>query len=242
MGVTFREVITATPLCKLTVKLLTRAFIEYATAPPRAQAAWEAKLGEQSLPWHLIWKVSQHPALTPKDRKASLRILHRRVRMRTWDDASASCRLCGRGKDRLSHLAECGMIKSIFSSLLLSKENPPGPKLIYLGLHKDNTPLTGWGAVLHTLIWKFILIAFTRVDTCGERPDTDSIARSVLYRSAVRLEAYAHRVRAQRLHAASQFKQQMLLPPERTGPIRFISGGYITEGTDPQMSSSKRLG
>ena len=89
---TFKEVVSATPLSRLTVKLLTRAFIGYAAAPPRAQAVWEKRLGEHGLPWHLIWGISRHPALTPKDRKASLRILHRRVKMRTWEDASAPCR------------------------------------------------------------------------------------------------------------------------------------------------------
>ena len=94
--------------------------------------------------------------------------------------------------------------------------------------------------MIHTLIWKFVLIAFTRLDTCGERPDTDSIAKSVLYRSAVRLEAYAHRMKAQHLHATSQFKQQMLLPPARTGPIGFISGGYLNEDAGQRMTSIKK--
>ena len=147
--------------------------------------------------------------------------------MRTWVDFSAPCRLCGEGKDTLSHLAECNVIISMFSALLLSKENPPGPKLIYLGLHKDNTPLAGWNAVLHTLLWKFILIAFTRIDTCGEKPDASAIRRSVLYRSAVRLEAYAHRVQAQQVHAASQHKPRQQQPPARKGPMDFNYGGLL---------------
>ena len=236
-GITFKEVVTATPLSKLTVKLLTRAFIEYATAPPRAQAMWEKRLGESDLPWHLVWGISRHPALTPKDRKASLRILHRRVKMRTWEDASAPCRLCGKGKDTLSHLADCETIKSLFSTLLLSKEDPPGPKLIYLGLHKDNTPLVGWSAVLHALTWKFILIAFTRLDTCGEQPDTYKIAQSVLYRSAVRLEAYAYRVKAQYMHAASQLQRNVRQQPTRAGPIDFVSGGLLSE--NPRESAKE---
>ena len=98
---------------------------------------------------------------------------------------------------------------------------------MYLGLHKDNTPLAGWNAVLHTLTWKFILIAFTRIDTCGEKPDPYKIAQSVLYRSATRLEAYAHRIKAQQIHAASQLKLHMQQPPARTGPIKFTKGGFL---------------
>ena len=49
-GVTFKEVVTATPLNRLTVKLLTKAFIEYAWEPSRAQAVWEAKLAGGARP------------------------------------------------------------------------------------------------------------------------------------------------------------------------------------------------
>lgn len=37
--------------------------------------------------------------LSPPDCKASVRILHRKMRMRTWDDVNAPCRFCDNGTD-----------------------------------------------------------------------------------------------------------------------------------------------
>lgn len=38
------------------------------------------------------------------------------------------------------------------------------PKMAYLGVNKENGPLTGLVTVFHTLIWKLILIAYIRHD------------------------------------------------------------------------------
>ena len=43
--------------------------------------------------------------------------------------------------------------------------------MIYLGLRKDLVPLTGSGAVLYTVLWKFTLMSNTRVDCENEEFD-----------------------------------------------------------------------
>lgn len=86
---------------------------------------------------------------------------------------------------------------------------------------------------------ELVLIAFARLDTCGEQPETFKIAQSVLYRSAVRFEAYAHRKEAQHLHAASQHKQLTQQLPARTGPIDFIFGELLN--TSPREQSREPL-
>lgn len=91
------------------------------------------------------------------------------IQRRTWNDATAQCRLCGRATDTLSHLAECEIVRSI-SSAFIKHEDPQEHKLIYSGLLlQDSSPHQGWSAVLHTVIWNFMLIALTRLDTCGDR-------------------------------------------------------------------------
>lgn len=74
--------------------------------------------------------MTQYPALTLKDRKTSLRILNR---MRTWNNVNTPCRLCGYGRDTLSHSVECELFQSIFSTFI-QHDDAPGPKLIYLVL------------------------------------------------------------------------------------------------------------
>eukprot|EP00966_Prymnesium_polylepis_P241145 5576743-Prymnesium_polylepis.1 len=61
--------------------------------------------------------------------------------------------------------------------------------MIYLGLRKDLTPLTGSDAVLYTVLWKFTLMSYTRVDCENEEFDVGEVIRSTLRRTHVRMEA-----------------------------------------------------
>lgn len=92
---------------------------------------------------------------------------------------------------------------------------------------------------MHTLILKCVIIACTRIDTCGERPDTYKIAPCILYRSEVRLEAYAHRIKAQQVHAATQHKlhtQHTATTCTQRSAIDFISAGLF----DASMKEQRR--
>jgi hypothetical protein len=186
-GWTFLELYDSTPLHKVTVKHLTRAFREKVYEPPNCQRVWESKLGLGELPWHLIWGRLFHPALTNRDIKASWRIIHRSLRVRTWDDPGATCRLCDANSDRLSHLPHCPILRPLFEIL----EDDPSPQLIILGLKRDLTPLTGFDSILHSILWKFILIAYTQVDTENRTFDIEWVLISTIRRATVRLEAYA---------------------------------------------------
>ena len=184
-GWTFAELETPIPLHKLRMRHLTTAFRNGTTVPPSCRRAWETALGVEGLPWHLIYQRLYHPALTSRDRKNNLRILNRSLSTRSWTDKSACCRLCGGGRDRLSHLCECPVIQLVFSVF----ESPPSPAMIYLGLRKDLTPLTGSDAVLYTVLWKFTLMSYTRVDCENEEFDVGEVIRSTLRRTHVRMEA-----------------------------------------------------
>lgn len=105
------------------VKLLIKAVIEHASSPSRAQDKWEGQLGEGELPGGRIWVPPHHPALTPRDKKASLRILHRSIKMYcTLGDKPATCRLCHKGRVTLFHLAECEIVSDTFETMLLADE------------------------------------------------------------------------------------------------------------------------
>ena len=109
---------------------------------------WESKLNLGEIPWHLAWGRLFHPALTNRDIKASWRVMQRSLKVRTWDDPTAKCRLCGKGLDSLSHLSYCEVLKPLFEII----EDDPSPQLIMLGLKRDLTPLTGLDSMLHAIM------------------------------------------------------------------------------------------
>ena len=184
-GWTFAELETPIPLHKIRIRHLTTAFRNSTTVLPSCRRGWEAALQIEGLPWHLVYQRLYHPALTSRDRKNNMRILNRSLSTRSWSDKSACCRLCGGGRDRLSHLSECPVMLKLFSCF----ESPPSPAMIYLGLRKDLSPLTGSDAVLYTVLWKFTLISYIRVDCENEEFDIGTVVRDTLRRTHVRMEA-----------------------------------------------------
>ena len=137
-----------------------------------------------TLPWHLIWGKPHHPAATYGEIKNQYRILHRGVSLRIFTDKSAPCRLCHQGRDTISHWHRCPCIQEVFKHV----ENPPSPELIYLGLYQDRSPLQGADSLIYTLLRKFTLIAFTKVDMDNTPFDPIEICKLAIRRSATRLE------------------------------------------------------
>lgn len=73
----------------------------------------------------LIWNTPQHSAHTPKGRKAGLRSLHHRIKMRTRDEIHCPCRLRDKRTDSSSQLIDFEFIQLIFSTFN-KHEIPPG--------------------------------------------------------------------------------------------------------------------
>ena len=67
-------------------------------------------------------------------------------------------------------------------------------QMIYLGMRKDNKPIKGSLALLHKLIWKFILIDFTGASLEGKPIKTRTIWRRALRRLVTRLNAHARAI------------------------------------------------
>ena len=125
---------------------------------------------------------------TNKDLKCKWRVLHRQLKLRTWKDKDAPCRMCEEGRDTFSHWHECPTIQAIFSTITPD----PQPPMIYLGLTEDLTPLTGARATMHALLWKYTIIQFTQVDTDNKRMNVAKIELHAKRRLLSRLKAYGH--------------------------------------------------
>ena len=61
---------------------------------------------------------------------------------------------------------------------------------MYLGLRRDWSPLTGYAAAYYTILWKFILIQYTRVDTDDTEFDERYIMTAAARRTHERIEGY----------------------------------------------------
>ena len=105
------------------------------------------------------------------------------------------CRLCRCSPERFSHLGSCEYIEETFGlfvsfaqrfipSLRLSEH------LIFLGMIDGSTPLAGALSALRIILWKFTLIAFTRVDTDGAKYSSSEVWKGALRRFEVRVRRY----------------------------------------------------
>ena len=190
-GWTYAELDSPIPLDYIKVRDLTRAFRNRFVLPPSCCAGWERSLGMPGIPWHLVYKLHSHPLLTNRDKKNHLRILNRAIRTKLWDNPSMPpfCRICKTGEDRLSHLCRCRVLRKHFEYFCTGCDIPP--QLVYLGLDANMRPLQGLYNAIYVILWKFILIAYTRVDVAKEPYSPAHVWTSTFRRLSVRLEAYA---------------------------------------------------
>ena len=74
------------------------------------------------------------------------------------------------------------------------KDVPLDDRLIYLGLAGARI-LPGPLSDLHIILWKFVMIAFTRKDTCNEAFKPTRVWKDAVRRFRARLMAYKEKVR-----------------------------------------------
>lgn len=116
-GWTFEQVNERVTLQNMSVKHLTGALRRKNSKPPLAEARWDATLGQEEgmTPWLKVWKSLLHPASSNSwDMKCRMRVLHRSIKLRVWQDKEAKCRMCGTGRDTFSHWPECNMLARAF--------------------------------------------------------------------------------------------------------------------------------
>ena len=90
-------------------------------------------------------------------------------------------------EDVLQVVGHCSILRPLFEGF----DTTVTPQLIYLGLTSNFTPLTGLYSAFFTILWKFIMISFTKVDTDNQPFNTGTIMQSTVRRLITRIEAYA---------------------------------------------------
>jgi len=191
---------------RMTVRILTALYREPYCRPPTCERNWPQALGLRELPFTLLWARLCSPLLTPRDFKAQARIYHRRLFLRAYNKEAPSpqCRCCGAAPERFRHLAQCEQIRECWSYFIafaspFIKGISASPALIYLGLVTNDHPLPGGLSALHILIWKFLLISFTRVDTDGEKFHPRNVWMQALRRFQSKLKAAGEAMRLRAL-------------------------------------------
>jgi len=193
-GWTYEGSPLGTTLEHMTIKRLTALFRQAITSPPNCIAAWELALGSPS-PWNEIWRRTSNPIITPRDCKCQLTVIHRRIFTRNHNALAPTnlCRCCNRYRETLSHLGVCTEFGKVWSRFLALTGIPYSPALIYLGQTSPITVLQGGHSALHLIIWKFLLIVFTQVDTERIKFNPDRVWKNALWRLKDRLIAYTAR-------------------------------------------------
>jgi hypothetical protein len=164
----------------MTIKTLTAIHRNNYANPPTCVTNWPAALGHD-VPVEAAFANHSNPILTKRDSKSHFRILHRSLFTRNLgphpqatneaspNDEHLACRLCLVESEHFSHIAKCYITRQVFAPLAaLANLFMPialDEALINIGAISTRQTLPPGLAVLHTVLWKFFLIDFTRVDT-----------------------------------------------------------------------------
>ena len=164
----------------MTIKALTGIYRSNYAKPPTCLTNWPLALGHE-VPLPAAFANHSNPILTKRDSKSHFRILHRSLFTRNLapapkvideaepNDEHMACRLCLVEQERFSHIAACYVTRLVFAPLVaLANCFLPvtmDEALINIGATSTRLTLPPGLAALHTVLWKFFLIDFTRVDT-----------------------------------------------------------------------------
>lgn len=189
---------------RMSVRRLTAAFRLRDEVEPACFAKWRV-LYPGTRVQEVTRDVMAQPLLTPRDFKNFYRVLNRSMYTRNIQHGAPdlTCRLCARCMERFSHIAECWKVRRIFTWLrgIARAHNvraAPDAAFSWLAWGQD-APLPGSLLALHVIVWKFVIIAFTAVDTRGTKWNGDAICDQATCRLATRVRAHAEGVRRWRL-------------------------------------------
>ena len=122
--------------------------------------------------------------------------------LRNWSTTPGGdkrCRACNTFDERMSHLPQCSQIGEVFTkfhalALQCIEIGPLDEPLSMLGWY-GNGFLPSALSVLHIILWKFVIIALTRIELQGEKWDTKAIWKQALYRTRTRILSHSEGVR-----------------------------------------------
>ena len=196
----------------MTVRRLTALFSSGLTRPPSCVAKWRTLTGADVTG---LGRCFTSPLLTPRDFKNYSRILHRSMATRNITGGpDPMCRLCGRYQERFSHISRCFIVRKAFRSLRTLAQPLVGridldDRFIFLGMRGAEV-LPNALLDLFVILWKFIVISFTRVDTCNEKYKAKVVWKQAVCRYVKRVEAYGEGLRRSGLRRESRGSDRAL--------------------------------
>ena len=205
---------------RMTVRLLTKLFRSGDEAEPSCIKTWQELYPGVRIPQVLA--CFANPLITPRDFKCFHRIINRSIATRNVTGApDVMCRLCGRVPERFSHIARCPRVREVFERLRalsasLVKELRRltlSEEFVFLSWTGD-APLPGSLMAFFVILWKFVVIAFTRADLHGEKWNSDRVWQQAIRRLESRVTAHSEGVRRWTLKREGQGR----LDPEGAPP------------------------
>ena len=195
-------------LNQLSVKHLTTYFRNSLERTPTCMVTWPRRLETYDLPWYTIASKLLNPLLTTRDYFSWYKnILHNRMMTRTIKpkEGHSTCRLCAAAYENTLHLARCPVLFAhfhVFTQLctqVLGTQYWHSPHLILLGCYQSQGATHALPKGLYALfliMWKFIIIEFTLVDTQDIKFNSKSVWTRTLLRFLERCNAleYGYRI------------------------------------------------
>ena len=182
----------------MTVRVLTALLRKPFESEPSCFEAWIKALGPCD-PQAIAARVCS-PLLTPRDFKSWYRIFNRNLYTRNISRGPHSaCRLCNKHVERFSLVASCSIMQETFSPLAMFSgryhlATQTSDRFIYLGLVGE-TILPSALSAMHIILWKFVMIAYTRCDVKGEPFKPARIWKDAVRRFRARLMARCEVIR-----------------------------------------------
>ena len=187
------------------------------------------------IPWESIGRLFKGGLLTPKDYASYFKnILHAGLLLRSKQafNGSTMCRCCGAKEERFKHLASCGVLIPVWvrfrdliraspESLGLAKE-PLHARLILLGVTWRGQMLPMGLLALWVLLWKFMIVSFTQVDTEGKPFSGQAVWKQAVRRMVTRVHAAVH-VHRLRMQAAESCEGPLPSPARLNGLLEGLA-------------------
>ena len=242
-GWTFKEMCKEIPLDKIQVKHTTGALAAADVAEPTCKTAWVNKHSSwhvnTAIDWDAFSSIFRSQLLTNSDFQTYYKyIVHRRLYVRSFmpeADGYNRCRCCDSAKETQAHLHRCHVLWPIWKEFrrfvgTTWKTVAHTPELTFLGISKGELLPESLRA-LHIIIWKMVIIEFTRTGMeTGRVFKSKGIFNIAVRRFQTRMNAVIH----VHISAVKKAKRRSRPPPkadkinELLFPLAVVEGVTVT--------------
>ena len=205
-GWTIKELYNEIPLDKIQVKHTTGALALVDTAEPTCKTAWTNTSSswhvKVSIDWDAFGSIFRSQLLTNSDFQTYYKyIVHRRLYVRSFmpeEDGYNRCRCCHSAKETQAHLHRCHVLWPVWKEFrrfvgTTWRTVAHSPELTFLGI-ADGALLPESLRALHIIIWKIVIIEFTRAGMeTGRVFATKGIFPIAVRRYQLRMNAVVYR-------------------------------------------------